>query len=107
MDLISLPTNKSQKPAEQNAELLQNLLVGIENMGENFKQLRTDMEYWKTPAYQEAEREYEQVNQELLEEVSLSIPAVTEPENAAVSPNTPVPPVSAPQFSVPQSVNVP
>ena len=28
---------KSQKAAEDNAELLQNLLFGIENMGENFK----------------------------------------------------------------------
>ena len=65
------------------------------------------MEYWKTPAYQEAEREYGQMNQELLHEVSLSIPAVTEPENAAVSPDTSVPSVSATQFSVPQSINVP
>ena len=40
MDLISESANKSQKTAEQNAELLQNLLVGIENMGENFKQLQ-------------------------------------------------------------------
>ena len=76
-------------------------------MGENFKQLRADMECWKTPAYQEAESGYEQMNQELLQEVSLSVPAATEPENAAVSPNTSVPPVYAPQFSVPQSVNVP
>ena len=44
MDLISESASKSQKTAEQNAELLQNLLVGIENMGGNFKQLRTDME---------------------------------------------------------------
>ena len=107
MDLISESANKPQKTANKNAELLQNLLVGIENMGENFKQLRTDMEYWKTPAYQEAEREYGQMNQELLQEVSFSVPAVTEPENAAVSPNTSVPLVFAPQFLVPQSVNVP
>ena len=45
------------------------------------------MECWKTPAYQEAAREYEQMNQDLLQEVSLSVPAVTEPEIAAVSPN--------------------
>ena len=65
------------------------------------------MEYWKTPVYQEAEREYEQMNQKLLQKVSLSVPAVTEPENAVVSPNVSVPQVSAPQVSVPQSINVP
>ena len=33
IDLISESANKSQKTAEQNAELLQHLLVGVENRG--------------------------------------------------------------------------
>ena len=43
-------------------------------MGENFKKLREDMELWQSPDYQEAEREYAQMNQELMEEVTLSAP---------------------------------
>ena len=65
------------------------------------------MELWKTPQYQEAEWEYEQMNRDLMQEVSLSVRAVTEPKNAAVSPNISVPQVFAPQFSIPQSVNIP
>ena len=98
---------QSQKSAQANADLLQTLLVGMENLGENFKQLQADLEYWKTPAHQEAEREYEQMNQDLLREVSLSVPAITEPENAAGPPNSSIPSVfTASQASVPQIVDI-
>ena len=108
MDLISESANKSQKSAEQNAELLQNLLLLVLKYGGNFKQLRVYMELWKTAEYQEDQREYEQMNRDLMQEVSLSIPAVTEPENAAVSLNTSVPPISAPPiFSSPNLPEVP
>ena len=47
------------------------------------------------------------MNQNLLQEVSLSIPAVTEPPQVTGSPNTYIPPVfTAPAVSVPSSVNV-
>ena len=46
IDFINESVKKSQKAVEGNAELLQNLLVGIENMGKNFKKLREDMELW-------------------------------------------------------------
>ena len=82
---------KPQKAAEDNAEMLQNLLVGIENMGENFKKLREDMELWQSPEYQDAEREYAQMNQDLMEEVNLSVPAFTEPIPASVNPHVSVP----------------
>ena len=48
-------------------------------MGENFKKLREDMELWQSPEYQDAEREYERMHQELMEEVTLSVPAISEP----------------------------
>ena len=35
IDVMNESVKKSQKAPEDNAELLQNLLVGIENMGEN------------------------------------------------------------------------
>ena len=91
---------KAQKLAEENAEFLQSLLVGVENMGENLKKFREEMEGWKSAELQNAEREYEAVNEELLTEVSLSIPAVTEPMQI------PFTPVSAPQFPVNPTVPV-
>ena len=102
IDAVNESVKKPQKVAEDNAELLQNLLVGIENMGGNFKKLREDMGLWQSPEYQAAEREYKQMNQEVMEEVTLSAPAISEPNPTSVAPH-----VSVPQFSAPLSVNIP
>ena len=40
--------------------MLHNLLIGIENMGDNLKQFREEMEGWKTTELQNAEREFEE-----------------------------------------------
>ena len=107
MDQLSASVNESPKTAQANAELMQTLLVGMENLGEHFKQLQADLEHWKSPAYQEAEREYEEMNQNLMQEVSLSVPAVTEPENAAIPPNVSIPPVfTAPTIAIHSSANI-
>ena len=37
IDNVTESVQKAQRAAEENAELLQNLLVGVENMGENLK----------------------------------------------------------------------
>ena len=60
------------------------------------------MELWQSPDYQDTKREYAQMNQELMEEVTLSVPAVTEPILASVTSH-----VSVPEFSAPIPVNVP
>ena len=79
----------------------------MEHLGEHFKQLQADLEHWKSPAYQAAEREYEEMNQNLLQEVPLSVPAVTEPENAVTHPNVSIPPVfTAPTVAIPSSANI-
>ena len=76
-------------------------------LGEHLKQLRADLEHCKSPACQEAEREYEEMNQNLLQEVSLSVPVVTEPANAAIPPNVSMPRVfTAPIVAIPSSVNI-
>ena len=107
MDQLSESVNESKKTAQANAELMKTLLVGMENLGEHFKQLQADLEHWKSPAYQEAEREYEEMNQNLLQEVSLSVPAVLEPANAAIPPNVSIPPVfTAPTVAIPSSANI-
>ena len=106
IDKLSESVSKSQKSAQDSAELLQTLLVGMENMGENFKNLREDMVTWQTD-YQNAEKEYEQMQQELLEEVSLSVPVVSGPKSVAVNPQFTSPQNFEQQTSLPQSVNVP
>ena len=65
-------------------------------MGENFKKLSEDMELWQSPEYQDTEREYEQMNQELMEEVTLSVPAISEPMTTSVAPHVSVPQILYP-----------
>ena len=39
IDKLSESVNQSQKTVQDTAELVQTILVGMENLGENFKQL--------------------------------------------------------------------
>ena len=43
MDQLSESVNESQKTTQANAELMQTLLAGMENLGEHFKQLQADL----------------------------------------------------------------
>ena len=86
IDVVTESVQKAQKIVEENAEFLQSLLVGVENMGENLKKFREEMEGWKSAELQNAEREHEAINVELLTEVSLSVPAVTEPIQILITP---------------------
>ena len=52
MDLLSENIGKQQKITEYNGELLQNLMIGIENLGDNMKHIQKEMEFWKTPEVQ-------------------------------------------------------
>ena len=62
----------AQQKAADNIGLLRDLLVGLENMGENLKRCREETEEWRNPDLQMAvEREHVQLNEELLQEVSL------------------------------------
>ena len=61
---------ESQKATQTNAEPLHSLLVGIENLGDNFKKMQEDMVAWQS-GYQDAEREYQNMNETLLQEVPL------------------------------------
>ena len=49
MDKISEFVEKQQKTASENAELLQNLLIGVENLGDNLKSIHKEMDYWRNP----------------------------------------------------------
>ena len=48
MDHLSVTVVESRKEAQTNAEVLQNLLVGIENLGENCKNMQKEMVTWQT-----------------------------------------------------------
>ena len=53
IDSVSQSTHEANKIAQDNAELLQNLLVSMENLGENVKQLREEVNAWGGPEDQE------------------------------------------------------
>ena len=80
IDNVNESVQKAQKTASDNAEMLQNLLIGLKNMGENIKHLGEELEIWRNSGNQDAaEREYHEMNTELLQEASLSFPAISEP----------------------------
>ena len=45
IDQLSETVNQFQKTTQDNADTLQTLLVGMENLGEHFKQLQADLEH--------------------------------------------------------------
>ena len=48
-----------------NSGLVKNLLVGIENLGDNMKDMRKEMDYWRNPEVMEAEEELERLQDEV------------------------------------------
>ena len=106
MGQLSATVVESRKEAQTNAEVLQNLLVGIENLGANFKHMQEKMVTWQT-SYQNAEEEYHCMNEEILQEIPLSAPANVRPEHAVNPPVFSSPLVSTAQNAVPTSVNLP
>ena len=59
--------------------MLRTILVGMENLGENFKQLQENMDYWQMPENPTVEAEHQRLNEELLKEVPLTIPVTSGP----------------------------
>ena len=75
MDQLSATVVESRKEAQINAEMLQNLLVGIESLGESFKNMQEEMVTWQT-SHQNTDEEYRTMNEELLQEIPLLAPAM-------------------------------
>ena len=65
MDLIAESVEKQEKTVSGNAELLHNLLISIENLGDNVKNLQKEMEQWRDPEYLEAEANLERLHDEV------------------------------------------
>ena len=72
---------QSQKESKENADTLNNLLVGMENLGENMMQMQEELLKWR-------EQEYEQMEAELMAEVP--IPSQTKPQEQN-PPEVPIP----------------
>ena len=49
MDEFSKSVQEARKESASNAETHQTLLVGMENLAENFRQMREDMLQWGNP----------------------------------------------------------
>ena len=96
---------ESRKEAQTNADTLHNLLVGIENLGENVKTMQEEMIAWQS-GYQEAEREYEEMNEDLLREVPPPAQAVRPQAVVSFSPVS-VPSIQTSQFTMPSPEELP
>ena len=53
IDSMSESAHEAYKIAQDNVEMLHNLLVGMENLGENVKQLWEEVNAWGEPEEQE------------------------------------------------------
>ena len=53
MDTIHESVQEARKTATENAETLQSMLIGIENLGETVKQMREQFGGWEEPEEQE------------------------------------------------------
>ena len=87
LDTVSESTQQAHKVAQDNAEVLNTLLVGMENLGDNVKQLREEMNTWGQPD-----------DQEVLDELVKEVPMASEPPQ--VSNQSPVAMTSVPPVSV-------
>ena len=90
LDTVSETVNEVQKSALETSEILHNLLVGVENLGDSVKQLREEVNAWGEP-------EGQAVLDELIQEVTI---VSSTPEQPHVSSNSPAvnldtPPINA------------
>ena len=53
IDVVSESTHEARKTARDNPEMLNTLLVSIEHLGENVKQLREEVNAWGEPGEEE------------------------------------------------------
>ena len=99
LDNVSEIANEAQKTALETSELLHNLLVGMENLGDNVRQLGEKVNAWGGPeddgwGYTE--------EQEILDELRKNVPVVTsaseQPQSRDQTPtvNLQIPPINNP-----------
>ena len=103
IDTVTHSVQRIEKDSADNTKLLHDLIVNMENLGESFKQFKSEVTAWEgteIPMETEEDREYHETQNTLLQEVSLSFPHVENTGNPSVS--TPIPmsvPVPTPILS--------
>ena len=103
IDIVTDSVQRIEKDSADNTKLLHDLIVNMENLGESFKQFKSEVMAWEgteIPKETEEDREYRELQNSLLQEVSLSFPHVENTGNPSVS--TPIPifvPVPTPILS--------
>ena len=93
-----------QKTAQDNAEMLQTILVGMENLGENSNSCRRT---WQMPENPTVEAEHQRLNEKLLKEVPLSILVTSGPMAENKNPVISFPQVVTPVSSSSQAKILP
>ena len=76
VDEMSNSVREAHKAATNNAETLRDLMIAIENLGDNFQQMKEKMLQWddpKQPMGMEEERICNEIVSQLLQEVSLPL----------------------------------
>ena len=76
-----------QKTVTNTAKLLRDLMVNIENLGENMKNFQKEAEYWRQPEIQDAEMELQDLVKEPEVNPAKVGPSNTPQENPALRPN--------------------
>ena len=94
-----------QKSLQSNAETLHSVLTGVENLGDNVRNLQEEMISWQT-GYHEEEEEYANLNEQLLQEVPLA-PVNLEPTVNVSLPEVPTFSKKAPVNPVPHMPTIP
>ena len=84
---LSTAILEQQKSLQSNNDTLHSVLTGVENLGENVKNLQEEMVTWQTE-YQEGEAYYDTMNEQLLQEVPLA-PENKEPTVQMTPPEIP------------------
>ena len=82
MEQLSTAVEGQQKNISDNSELLKDLSVGIESLGDNLKNMQKEMDYWRNPEVREAEENLES----LLDKVPLENPVSSGPSAVSQPP---------------------
>ena len=64
VDTLSATLEGQQKTISDNSDLLKDLLIGIENLGENLKDIHKEMDYWRNPKVQATDAELQDLMNE-------------------------------------------
>ena len=62
---MSHSLKEQKKAVTDSTGLLRDLMIGIENLGDNMKNIQKEMDYWRNPEAQEAEEEFAELNEHL------------------------------------------